>query len=256
MSVLAIDTHNRLVRFDVAKPKCLEHAKEILGLLVPGEQVLGIDQRPATGELYVLGSSSRIYTLDADTGSVTPVGAGMPFTTLLQGTQFGFNFNPVVDRIRIVSNTGQNLRVDPNTGLVASVDGTLEYNVGDVNFGAVPRVSAASYTNSVSPAPLTTVLYDIDPVNNVLATQLPPNSGTLNTVGTLVRRHADQVNPLLVGFDIQSGTNDAYLSLVVKGKSRLYRVNLETGAATFLSEIGCKGKTKLRALTVTPRKLE
>ncbi|MEJ7701366.1 MAG: DUF4394 domain-containing protein [Pyrinomonadaceae bacterium] len=86
--------------------------------LAAGENILGIDFRPATGQLYALGSSSRIYIINPRTGVATAVGAAGAFT--LMGTDFGFDFNPTVDRIRIVSNTGQNLRVNPN-------DGTLDW---------------------------------------------------------------------------------------------------------------------------------
>ena len=47
------------------------------------------------------------------------------FTPALSGTAFGFDFNPTVDRIRVVSDTGQNLRLNPDTGAVAAVDGAL-----------------------------------------------------------------------------------------------------------------------------------
>ena len=68
------------------------------------------------------------------------------------GTSFGFDFNPAVDRIRIVSNTGQNLRFNPNDGVV-NVDGNL--NPG------TPSISAAAYTNNFA-GTATTSLFAID----------------------------------------------------------------------------------------------
>ena len=44
------------------------------------------------------------------------------FAPLLDGTEFGVDFNPQVDRLRVVSNSGQNLRLHPDTGAVAAVD--------------------------------------------------------------------------------------------------------------------------------------
>src|SRR5688572_12188184 len=97
----------RLVLFSSDDPSDVEVVR-IKGLQ-RGEEILGLDMRPATGQLYALGSSSRLYTIDYIAGTATPVGTG-PFTPALIGTRFGFDFNPTVDRIRIVSDTGQNLR--------------------------------------------------------------------------------------------------------------------------------------------------
>ena len=38
----------------------------------------------------------------------------------LNGTGFGFAFDPVADRIRVVSDSEQNLRINPDTGTVAA----------------------------------------------------------------------------------------------------------------------------------------
>src|SRR4029453_12592543 len=113
--------------------------------LQAGETVLGIDFRPATGGLYALGSTSRLYTINPTTGAATQVGAAGAFT--LSGTAFGFDFNPVVDRIGVVSDADQNLRLIPDTGaLVGVADTPLAYATGDPNFGLNPNVVGAAYT--------------------------------------------------------------------------------------------------------------
>ena len=191
---------------------------------------MGIDFRPLTGQLFGVGSSSRVYTLDTATGVATAVGA--PFAPFISGNNFGVDFNPTVDRIRLVSDAGQNLRLNPITGASAAVDTTLAYAAGDVNFGNSPFIVSAAYTNNFSGA-VTTTLYDIDSRAGVLVIQNPPNNGTLNTVGSL---GVAATGP--VGFDIARADGVAYASLTVGGVSGLYRINLATGAATSLGAIG------------------
>jgi hypothetical protein len=94
---------NRLVSFSSTAPGTLMTNVAITGLQ-GGENVVGIDFRPATGQLLALGSTSRIYTLDVSTGAATQIGTNV-FTTTLNGTEFGFDFNPTVDRIRVTSDS-------------------------------------------------------------------------------------------------------------------------------------------------------
>ena len=150
-------------------------------------------------------------------GVAAMVGAG-PFTPALIGTSFGFDFNPTVDRIRVVSNTGQNLRLNPITGVVAATDPNL--NPG------TPSVDGAAYINSF-PGATTTILYDIDHFTDKLRIQNPANAGTLD-VGKPLGINISAGN----GFDIGGRTNNAYGIFTVGGSNGLYSVNLSTGAAT------------------------
>ena len=227
-TIYGVTTTNRLVRFSAATPGSIQgKALPVTGLQI-NENILGIDVRPRTGQIYGLGSSSRLYVINPDNGAASPVGAAGAFT--LNGTDFGFDFNPVVDRIRVVSNTGQNLRLHPDTGALAATDTNLNYASGDVNAAATPGIGAAAYTNNYAGTTATT-LYDIDTTLDILVTQNPPNSGTLNTVGPL------GVNATgLTAFDIAAGTGTAYASIANAGgtSSSLYTVNLTTGAATLI----------------------
>jgi hypothetical protein len=213
------DAGNNLLIFNLTTPGT-PVSKAITGLQA-GENILGIDIRPATGQLYALGSTSRVYTINMSSGAATAVSAA-PFTTLLSGTSFGFDFNPTVDRIRVVSNTGQNMRLDPNTGLIAAVDGSL--NPG------TPSVSAAAYTNNFAGATTTSLLV-IDHSTDKLYTQIPPNNGTLVEVGNLgIDVVADN------GFDIGGTSNKAYGLLTVGTTTKIYSINLSTGAATAVAD--------------------
>ncbi|MBV7530486.1 DUF4394 domain-containing protein [Chitinophaga sp. sic0106] len=226
----AVSATNELVIFNPLNPAPV--SKAITGLAA-GEGVLGIDLRPVNGQLYALGSTSRLYTINAASGVATAVSAA-PFTTLLAGTDFGFDFNPTVDRIRVVSNSGQNLRLNPTDGTVAAVDVTL--NPGTA------IISAAAYTNNVAGA-TTTVLFDIDALNNRLYKQDPPNNGTLVSVGPLGVT-ATSTN----GFDIGGNSGTAYAVLTVGSVTKVYTINLTTGAAT----AGAMLATSVKGFTIGP----
>ncbi len=151
--------------------------------VAPGESILSIDFRPATGQLYGLSSGNSIYTI-TPLGGALQVGSG--FTTPLSGTQFGFDFNPVIDRIRIVSDSDQNIVANPITG-EANIAATtpVAYVPGDTNFGTDPNVVHHAYTNNVLfGTAASTQLYAIDSGLDTLVTQAN-NAGSLNTVGAL-----------------------------------------------------------------------
>lgn len=239
-TAFGVTTTNQLVRFDSATPGTTVTVGTITGLQT-GENILGIDIRPATGQIYAIGSTSRLYIINRATGVATQVGTAGAFT--LTGTEFGFDFNPVPDRIRVVSNTGQNIRLNPNDGTLAGTDTAL--NPG------TPTVTAAAYTNSFGGA-TTTTLYVIDTAADTLnlqgsinGTPTSPNAGTLTSVGAL-GFDVTATN----GFDIQPGSGIAFAALQVAGEltSKLFTVNLSTGAATLVGVIGAA--TPLRGLTV------
>ncbi|MVM39257.1 DUF4394 domain-containing protein [Spirosoma sp. HMF3257] len=220
----AVDGSNNLLIFNPVSLTATT-TKTLTGLQ-PGESILGIDSRPVNGQLYALGSSSRLYTIAVTataSWSAVPVGSAGAFT--LSGTDFGFDFNPTVDRIRVVSNTGQNLRLIPDNGALAATDGALAFSPA----GGTPNVSAAAYTNNFAGA-ATTTLYDIDvrAGGAVLFMQNPPNNGTLVSVGAL-GVDVESAN----GFDIGGATGTAYALLRTGGNStKVYTINLATGAAT------------------------
>lgn len=241
--VYGVTLDQTLVTFDSSATGSILRGVAISGLQA-NETIRGIDIRPATGELYALGSFSRLYKIDATTGIATQVGS--PLSTPLNGSQFGFDFNPTVDRIRVTSDAGQNLRVNPITGAIASVDGSLAYVAGDSGFGMAPSIVASAYTNNFAGATSTT-LYNIDSLRDALVIQNPPNNGGLVTVGFLGTDITD-----MAGFDISGATGVAYMSVrdVNLARTTFWTVNLATGQGTMLGEIG--GGSILTAMTVVP----
>jgi hypothetical protein len=176
----------------------------------------------------------RIYTLNTTTGAATL--ASTLSTPLPVQPGYGTDFNPVVDRLRIVSTSGLNLRVNVDTGAV-TVDTALTYAVGDPRFGIPPTISGSAYSNNVAGA-LSTTLYDVDIELHQLDTQDPPNNGTLHTTGDLT------VTPNSIeraGLDILTtgGTDSAFALLSTQASDNgFYTVNLGSGAATFVGDIG------------------
>ena len=219
-----------LFSFDTATPGTVNGQRAITGLQ-GGEALYGIDFRPATAALYGLGTTGRLYTINAGTGAAT---LASTLNAALSGGSFDIAFNPTVDRLRVVSDTGQNLRVNVDTGAV-TVDTPLAYVSG-----VAPGVQAVAYTNQVGGTVTATTLYDIDAGNGLLDTQAPPNDGTLNRVGALGV-------PNLVSFDIAGPSNVAYAA----SNTSLYTLNLTTGAASLVGAFGIANVTDF-AITQVP----
>nr|WP_315216409.1 DUF4394 domain-containing protein [uncultured Duganella sp.] len=231
--VFVLTVSNKLLSFDRATPATIRTTATVTGLQA-GENLLGIDYRPADGQLYGVGSTGRIYTLNGATGAATlkstlaadSADTSAPFTALA-GTEFGVDFNQAADRLRIVGNTGQSLRVNVDTG-AATTDGSI--NGGAAN----TAVNAAAYTNSFAGTAGTT-LFVVDAVNGTLYTQNPPNNGTLASPVAL-----GVAATSVAGFDIDARTNTGYAVMTVGGARNLYTINLGAAAnpATLVGAVG------------------
>ena len=222
-----------LLTVDSAAPGSPAGPLYFISGLGAGESLLAIDFRPLTAQLYGLGSSNAVYTLDANSGAATRVGSG--FTNPLNGGSYGFDFNPVIDRIRIVSDANQNVVAHPLTGNAnVAVTTPVAFAAGDVNFGKDPNVVHHAYNGNILGALGTaTQLRAIDSNLDILVTQAN-NAGTLATIGAL---GVDATN--VGGFDIgTSGRAYAIFADVLLGASRAYTIDLRTGAATSLGGIG------------------
>jgi len=212
-TIVGVDELNNLVFFDSAAPTVTTRSLAITG--VP-ESLAAIDFRPLDNTLYGLSADRRVYTISTVTGAATAVSDVLG----LAGTEFAFDFNPTIDRVRIVSNTNENYVFNPNDGSLSTTTPVF-YADGDANAGLDPDVVAGAYTSSTFGAPAgSTQLFSIDTRQGVLTRQA--NSlGTLNTVGSL-------------GVDLGSRTsfdifgNDAF----VQNGRRFYSIDLGTGALT------------------------
>jgi len=216
----AVTNSNKILTFGSDSPGNIDSAYPLTGL-ASGEKIVGLDTRPATGQLYGLGKTGRIYVIDASSGATRSV-AG-PISPVPAGNTFGFNFNPTVDRIRITTDTRQNLRVNPDDGTTA-VDTPLAYAAGQGG-GVPPQVGGVAYTNPV-PTATTTQLFDLEAARDALTTQNPANSGTLTTVGNGLGQAIGGPS----GFDI-STSNVGWASYKPGGQGSvsLFRMNLSGG---------------------------
>ncbi|MBI1348507.1 DUF4394 domain-containing protein [bacterium] len=212
-----------------------------------GQKVVAIDVRPATGQLYgigVSGSEVQLYSFD-DTGRATKVG---PLYTSLanSGTStFGFDFNPVIDRVRLVSTEGQNLVFHPDTGAVTAAT-NLFYGPSDSNVGADPAVGAIAYDSNVNGTSVTQQR-GIDLDLDVLVT-VANNAGTLGTIGSL------GINAVSSGgFDVSGDTGIGYAVLQRKNAraAQLFQINLGSGAANAIGT-PLLGVVTIKGLTVIP----
>ncbi len=223
----AVNETNGLMIFNLTKPEPI--IKPITGLQT-GENILGLDIRPLTGQLYALGSTSRIYTINPSSGAATAVTL-IPLVPLLSGTSFGFDFNPTADAIRITSNTGQNLRYVVATG--------LNFADGSISGGDIEQ-TAVAYSNNLVPA-TSTVMYTINTKTDSLYRLAVPNDGRLTRIGKL-RVGADVSN----GFDIGAVSGIGYAVLTVGTETKIYAINLTLGSATQVGTF----PNKVRAFTV------
>lgn len=221
-ALYGVTQDNRLVRFDSDGPGDVTEVAPIGGL-AGGENVVGIDVRPATDQLYAVTSGNRILQVNPTTAATRIFSP----TPALAGTLFGVDFNPEADALRIVSDAEQNLRIrfSPPGQFT---DAPLQYAAGDPGAGTNPTVTASAYTNNTPDAP-DTVLFGIDVARDTLVRQEPPNAGTLTTVGGL---GFDAANA--VGFDVAAAGGIAYAAIQRQGSDavELFRIDLTNGRAT------------------------
>lgn len=267
---VALTSSGRVVSFDRAPSKNLISNLSLKGL-ASGETLVGIDTRPNNSTIYALSDKGNLYKLDPSTGRVTlvgalkasasaptnaatttppnpacPTGTAAPAFTTLSGAEFGLDVNPAVDRLRVVSDSGQNLRINMDTFEV-----TADCTISAAS-GTAPKPSAVAYTNSVvgqTAAATSTALFYVDAATDMLynvdpGTATPANNantGVIKAVGAL------GVNVTAVnGFDIAGTT--AYAVFTVAGVSGFYRVDLTTGAATALATFSQIGSLRGLAL--------
>lgn len=246
-AIVALTATGQLISFDSATPGTLTSTVAVSGLIA-GDTLVGIDVRPANKTLYGFAVSGggaaptvgKIYSINAATGAATlaatlaadpaDMTAPTPYQSVT-GTFFGVDFNPVADRLRVVSDSGMNLRINVGTGLT-QLDGAIAYAAADANAGTPAQIFASAYTNSFAGA-ATTTLYNLDGSIGTLVTQAPPNDGILNTVAlTSLAVTSD------AAFDISGATGTGF---VVLDGITLGTISLTTGDVTELGLIGTIG---------------
>ena len=255
VSIYTLTTDNKLLLIDGDVPANISSVRPITGLDA-GDELVGIDVRPATGQLYALSRDASLYTINPVTAVATkvadlaadPADVTAPFYTALSGSKFGIDFNPVVDRLRVVSDADVNLRVNPTNGLV-NADTPLAYGPApDRNAGVNPNIRDIAYSNNFAGATATT-LFAIDEATLDIVTVNPPNNGTLISP---VNPAPHFGNPLAThtGFDIASN-GVAYVVGVHPNEVILATLDPVTGAGDSHGAIG-DGSIAIRDIAVAP----
>lgn len=249
-NMLALLSNNRLIKFNVAHPDSIISRVSLQGFKQQDERIVGIDYRVAYGVLYAVSNTGQVYTVNTDSGQVTPIGEPSQ-QVVLEGALYGVDFNPAADRIRVVTDASVNSRMHPETGLYVDnnpdlvgvqLDASLQYSLGDVSHGIAPHLVAAAYTYNAQNSKLTTN-FAIDAVQGALVTQgtretdkeqVSPNTGRLYTVGKLATGPVADAH-----FDIADVTNAAYVALSVQENQpyTLYKINLDNAQLMKIGEI-------------------
>jgi hypothetical protein len=232
-------------------------------LSMPGE-VMALDlatpldaiaYRPVTGELLGY-TNGAVFTIDPMTGAMTDLGATvMDGAMVAEGAMVDLDFNNQIDAVRVVSSAGDNLVYFPagfgdNDERAGSLRRftDLAYAAGDANEGADAMVFANAYTNAIAGMKASgTLQYALDATTDALVT-LANNDGTLVTVAPITVDGMAADLSGMGGFDIVSpeeGTDIAHAILQMEGSDTagLYAIDLTTGAATMLADLGTGGIT-------------
>jgi hypothetical protein len=232
LTIIGLTAEQQLVQFRECNPGRLKEIGRVYGLQSLDTALVGIDFRVQDGQLYGVGNGGGIYTIDPYTALASLVSQ---LTVALDGSLFGVDFNPAADRLRIISDTGQNLAHNVNPGGTTAANMALNYPA-PVNIDLALGITGAAYTNNDLSDTTGTTLFDIDTVRNQVAIQSPPAQGALVAVGSLT---VDPDTP--AGFDIYTDlwkgvafNNRGFASLIVGGEAGFYRVNVLTGQAILI----------------------
>lgn len=237
--------------------------------LMAGERIVGMDARTTSREpsrldvIYAVTDQSRVVALLEGPNDTLVVSDSATLSIDLSGEAFGVDFNPAVDLLRIVSDTGQNLRVNLETG--REIDGfarSAGFAVADrttrVVSPAAPALPPQIVATAYRAAPLGgTFQFAIDAETSRLVRVAVPNDGALElldpavSLGVTLPKNADGAFPQ--SLDIageEDGLVLASLRPVGAQRSALYSINLDTGVATLIGSIGAPNTGSVGAITV------
>lgn len=193
--------------------------------LAAGETVVDADYRHADGRIWILSSASKLYSVDNATNVATE--RSTLSTGLAVGATYAIDFNPQVDRLRVIGSNNDNWAVNVENGAV-TVNTAL---TGPANF----EVTHSAYTDTFVPATgRATALFNLDVTNNVLYGQNPANNGVQTLQASLGVDPTD-----IIGFDLPVDRTTGLAPMVVTGQLALYSINTSAtaNAATKLGNI-------------------
>jgi hypothetical protein len=243
LQVIGLTSDQRLVSFRACKPGRVREIGPVSGLGGGDNALVGIDYRVQGGLLYGVGNGGGVYTLDAATGEASFVSQ---LSVALEGTSFGVDFNPAANRLRIVSDTGQNLRHDVSMATGGTtMDSALTYTAPPTMPVTATGITASAYTNNDatagSPPNTGTTLFELDTNLDQVAVQSPPNNGILVATGQLGVDAGSAA-----GFDIyttlgpdgRAADNLGLAVLTVGGVAGLYGLDPLTSVPNLIGALG------------------
>lgn len=235
-----LTTSNALVGVDSSNGRTSD-SLAITGLQA-SENLFDIDYRNADGRMWALSTLGNLYTIDLETGAATL--QSTLSITLDAAETYSIDFNPTVDRLRIIGTDDMSYATNVENGLTATN--------GSLNNGATPPVAAggvvvdAAYTDTFSTTTgRGTTLFSIDAQNGALYTQ-NVMTGALTQVANLGVAGLQDIQ----GYDIDPETQQGLAVFQVNGDTALYRVST-SAAATLVSELDLDGETAIGFTTVT-----
>lgn len=247
--LFGLTAQNWITVFDSADPGNSVGGGSVTGLEI-NDVLVAMDYQPASGNVLLLGSQSNVYRLNNTSGSDFSATLLNNLDPTLVGTSIAFDFNPAFmsgSFARIITDTNDNRVIGGADGAyLPPIEKTdVFYAAGDANEGVDPNVAGIAYDTNIAGA-ASTQQFGIDASIGMLV-KVANNAGTLNTVGEL-GIGGNITNEL--GFDISGATGTAFASIQTGPNSQLYTVDLTTGAASIVGQIG-SGDT-IRDITVVP----
>jgi hypothetical protein len=236
--LVALTTTGEMIWLDPSHPDAIIGSVTPRAANATGVSFVALAYRPLNGGLYARGSNGGLYSVDPGLGSAALVGSqGLVFQT---ATKFAVAFAPG-DRLRLVSNLGDNVRIDPTSGSV----------LGDLPLATTAEIGAIAYTQPSGSAP---TLFAIDNTNKFLVRiggegGVPsPNLGDVFNIGSLgladsaVTAAGMAITPAGQAYAVLRGSSD--------GVTKLYTISLTTGAATLVGPFGTGAQ--IRGLALAP----
>lgn len=216
--------------------------------IVPDDQIVALALRPSTGGLYAVGAdegvgddeddTAQLYELNYRTGDAAPVGPRFR----VWGKQYGADFNPVTDQLRLVSDADMNLSIALNPFGV-----TLDRKLTFTNDPGSPEIVGLAYSNSAFPANGTTA-YAIDSRQDSVWQLDPPAGGLLS--------NENKMNGIGVGDRLgftMSWNNEGYFTTedqFGRNRTRLFRLDVRTGDVHFQGAVEERNISALSDLSI------
>lgn len=215
---------NQIFTFNSSNPGTVLTSVGISGMQ-GGDNLVDIAYLGST--LYGIGSAGNLYTINPTTGVVNSTVHFGP----LNGIYFGMDAS--ASGIRIVSDADINLLLNPTTGAIISSGPSVNPAGTDIN--AITHVGST--------------MYAVDSLANTLGI-LNTATGAFSTIGPMGYDVSGKN-----GFTYSTLTSTAYFASAVSSSGvdpNLYTINLATGFASLVGQIGPGEGTLIAGLTVNP----